>query len=402
MKNFSFKIIKRSKEKKFLRLGQIKTPNGIIHTPNFVPVATRAALRGILFPEAKKIGLEVAILNTYHLWVSGVYKVIHKFGGVHRFVNFRIPLMTDSGGFQVFSLGFSREHGVGKIADIFPEENKKKTKIKTNKISAQKNLVRITDSGVYFKEEKSGANLFLTPEKSIKIQKMIGADFIFAFDECTSPLNDYEYTKKALTRTHQWAIRSLKAFGKPKNQAMFGIIQGGAYKDLRKDSVKFISSLPFFGFGIGGSLGKSKEEMKEVLSWVIPDLIENKPRHLLGIGEIDDIFSAIEWGIDLMDCVVPTRWARHGTALTFSGRLNLENRKSLSDKSPIDIKCNCYVCQNYSKAYISHLIRSKEINGIILLTYHNLAWLLKLMKIIRQSIKEDSFLELKKMITRKY
>ena len=400
MQNFSFKIIKKSKESKFLRLGQIKTPNGLIHTPNFVPVATRAALRGILFPEAKKSGLEIAILNTYHLWVSGAYKIIYKFGGLHRFINFKIPLMTDSGGFQVFSLGFSREHGVGKIGDIFP--NEKVYDFKKHKTNPQKNLVKINDKGVYFKEEKSGKKLFLTPEKSIKIQKMLGADFIFAFDECTSPLNDYEYTKKALERTHKWAIRSLKAFGKPKNQAIFGIIQGGAYEDLRKESVEFISSLPFFGFGIGGSLGKSKQEMKEVLSWVIPDLIENKPRHLLGIGEIDDIFSAVEWGIDLMDCVVPTRWARHGTALTFSGRLNLESRKSFNDKSPIDSKCSCFVCKNYSRAYISHLIRSKEINGIILLTHHNLTWMLNLMKTIRKSIKTNSFIELKKKIIRNY
>jgi len=397
MKNFEFKIIKKSKESKFLRLGQIKTPNGIIHIPNFVPVATRAALRGMLFAEAKKSGLEIAILNTYHLWVSGAYKIIHKFGGLHRFINFKIPLMTDSGGFQVFSLGFSREHGVGKIADIFPEE--KSRDVRRPDYSG-KNLVKITDRGVYFKEERSGKKLFLTPEKSIKIQKMLGADFIFAFDECTSPLNDYEYTKKALERTHKWAIRSLKAFGKPKNQAIFGIIQGGAYKDLRKESVKFISSLPFFGFGIGGSLGKSKEEMKEVLSWVIPDLVENKPRHLLGIGEIDDIFSAVELGIDLMDCVMPTRWARHGTALTFQGRLNLENRKNLSDKSSIDAKCQCFVCKNYSRAYISHLVRSKEINGIILLTHHNLTWMFNLMKMIRKSIKNNSFMELKKKVIR--
>jgi len=400
MQNFSFKIIKKSKEAKFLRLGQIKTPHGIIHTPNFVPVATRAALRGMLFSDAQKNGLEIAIVNTYHLWVSDAYKVIYKFGGLHKFINFKIPLMTDSGGFQVFSLGFSREHGVGKIGDIFP--NEKSYNFKTHKLDPQKNLVKITGGGVYFKEEKSGANLYLTPEKSIKIQKMLGADFIFAFDECTSPLNDYEYTKKALARTHKWAIRSLLAFGHPKNQAMFGIVQGGAFEDLRKESAKFISSLPFFGFGIGGSLGKSKEEMKQVLGWTIPDLIEDKPRHLLGIGEIDDIFSAVEWGIDLMDCVVPTRWARHGTALTFSGRLNLENRKSLNDKSPIDPKCNCYVCKNYSKAYISHLLRSKEINGIILLTHHNLIWMFNLMKMIRQSIKTNSFFELKKTLLKKY
>jgi queuine tRNA-ribosyltransferase len=400
MKNFDFKIIKRSKEGKFLRLGQIRTPRGLIHTPNFVPVATRAALRGILFSEAKKIGLQVAILNTYHLWVSGVYKIIHKFGGLHHFINFKIPLMTDSGGFQVFSLGFSREHGVGKIADIFPEENNSSKSFP--KPSPQKNLVKITNKGVYFKEEKSGKKLFLSPEKSIKIQKMLGADFIFAFDECTSPLNDYEYTKRALSRTHQWAIRSLEAFGNSKSQVIFGIIQGGAFEDLRKESTKFISSLPFFGFGIGGSLGKSKEEMKKVLSWIVPDLPENKPRHLLGIGEVDDIFSAVEQGIDLMDCVVPTRWARHGAALTFSGRINLANRKSFKDKGPLDRQCSCFVCRNYSKSYLSYLLRAKEINGIILLTHHNLSWLFELMRRIRQSIRTNSFFTLKNQILRNY
>jgi queuine tRNA-ribosyltransferase/7-cyano-7-deazaguanine tRNA-ribosyltransferase len=400
MKKFDFKIIKKSKESEFLRLGRIKTPHGIIHTPNFVPVATRAALRGMLFPEAKKRGLEVAIVNTYHLWTTGAYQIIYKFGGLHRFINFKIPLMTDSGGFQVFSFGFSREHGIGKIGSIFTGE--KFLNDKNFSFDPKKNLVKITDEGVFFKEEKSGDKMYLTPEKSVEIQKMLGADLIFAFDECTSPLNDYAYTKRALERTNRWAVRSLRAFGENQNQAMFGIIQGGAFRDLRKESVKFISSLPFFGFGIGGPLGKSKDEMKEILNWVIPDLTEKKPRHLLGIGGIDDIFSAVELGVDLMDCVFPTRLARHGTGFTFSGRLNLENRKNLNDKSPIDVSCNCYVCKNYSRSYIAHLLRSKEVNGIILLTHHNLIWMFNLMKMIRQSIKTNSFLDLKKSVLKKY
>lgn len=404
---FSFRIIKKDKKTK-ARLGILKTPHGIIHTPNLAIVATKGAIRGTSFETAKKFGAEIFMINTFHLFLKDRYKTIGKFGGLHKFLNVNHPLMTDSGGFQVFSLGFGIEHGVGKVANIFPEENSKEIKINVSKNKKEtiyktkeginKNLVKIYDDGVEFISPYDGQKLFLSPETSIKVQKVLGADIIFAFDECTSPLNDYRYTKKAMERTHRWAIRCLEEFKGTKNQVLFGIVQGGEYEDLRKESANFINSLPFFGFGIGGSLGKNKKDIIKVLNWTIPFLDENKPRHLLGIGEVDDIFNSIELGIDLFDCVIPTRWARHGAAFTFKGRINLRSSKYLNDKKAIDPLCRCPVCKKHSRAYISHLLREKEIYGIMLLTEHNIFWILNLFKEIRKAIKENSFLEFKKKI----
>jgi queuine/archaeosine tRNA-ribosyltransferase len=342
------------------------------------------------------------------------------------------------------------EHGVGKIANIFPLE----TNIYVNpRSNPRKSAVKIFEDGVEFVSPYNGKKLFLSPELSIKIQKILKADIIFAFDECTSPLSSYEYTKQAMQRTHRWALRCLKEFYKTRmnadsnadkrrynfstrihtdsiyqnnrpnklpessnrifnqnsgnnlnlhrsasNQVMFGIVQGGEYEDLRKESAKFINSLPFFGFGIGGSLGKSKKDIIKVLKWTIPLLDENKPKHLLGIGEIDDIFNSIEQGIDLFDCVIPTRWARHGAGFTFKGRINLKSSKYLKDKKPIDLKCLCNVCKNFSRSYINHLLKEKEVYGIMLLTEHNIFWILNLFKKIRKAIKENKLLYLKRKI----
>ncbi len=385
--NFSFKVIKKDKASK-ARLGILKTPHGILHTPNLAIVGTKGAIRGISFELAKKFGAEIFMINTFHLFRNEKYKIIKKFGGLHKFLNINFPLMTDSGGFQVFSLGFGMEQGIGKVADIFPEETK--MEIKTKK--GNKNLVKIYEDGVHFIDPYNGKKLFLSPEISIKTQKDLGADIIFAFDECTSPLANYEYTKQAMKRTHRWAERCLQTFGKPKNQVLFGIVQGGEYEDLRKESAQFINSLSFFGYGIGGSFGKDMS----VLNWTLPFLDENKPRHLLGIGEIDDILNSIELGIDLFDCVIPTRWARHGTGFTWKGRINLKTSKYLSDKKPIDPQCQCPVCQKHSRAYISHLLREKEIYGIILLTTHNIFWILNFFKEIKKAIRENRFLEFKK------
>ncbi len=391
---FCFKIIKKDKEEK-ARLGILKTPHGIIHTPAFSPVATKGALRGINFEKTKSLGIEVLMINTFHLYINDRYKIVKKFGGLHKFLNFNLPLMTDSGGFQVFSLGFALEHGVGKIATIFPER-------KLFKKKREKSLIKIFNEGVEFNSPINGKKIFLSPEKSIKVQKILGADIVFTFDECTSPLSSYEYTKKALLRTHLWAERCLKEFSKTKtNQSLFGIVQGGEYKDLREESAKFISSLPFFGFGIGGSLGKSKKDMLNVLSWTIPLLPEEKPKHLLGIGEIEDLFGAIEKGVDLFDCVIPTRLARHNTAITSGGKIVVKNSKYLKDKSPLDKNCPCNVCKKYSRAYLCHLTKEKEINGILLLAEHNLFWILNLMKKIRESIKEGYFKKLKRNVLRK-
>ncbi|BCX15657.1 MAG: tRNA-guanine(34) transglycosylase [Candidatus Parcubacteria bacterium] len=419
---FKFKILKKDKTTK-ARLGIFKTPHGLIKTPNLAIVATKGGIRGLSFEQAKKFGAEIFMINTFHFFRQEKYKIIKKFGSLHKFLNINYPLMTDSGGFQVFSLGFGMEHGVGKVADIFPEEMKNSAELTRNyaenkkngiytennigvnprdknpRLSAlKKNLVRIYDDGVEFIDPYNGQKLFLSPKISIKVQKILGADIIFAFDECTSPLSDYKYTKEALKRTHKWAIKCLDEFGKTKNQVLFGIVQGGEYEDLRKESAQFINSLPFFGFGIGGSLGKSKKDIIKVLSWALPYLDYKKPRHLLGIGEIDDILNSIEQGIDLFDCVIPTRWARHGTGFSFNGRINLKASKYLTDKKPIDPKCKCNICRKYSRAYICHLLREKEIYGIILLTEHNVFWILNLFKEIRKSIKENRFSNFKKTI----
>lgn len=398
---FSFQILKKDKRTK-ARLGILKTPHGNLSTPNLAIVATKGAIRGLSFEKAINFGAEIFMINTFHFFHNERYKIVKKFGGLHKFLNINKPLMTDSGGFQVFSLGFGLEHGVGKIADIFPEETKNLDLANyKSKNFKNKSLVKIFEDGVEFISPYDGKRLFLSPEISIKIQKILGADIIFAFDECTSPLSGYEYTKEALKRTHNWAIKCLETFGKTKKQVMFGIVQGGEYEDLRKESAKFINSLPFFGFGIGGSLGKSKKDMLKVLEWTIPFLDENKPRHLLGIGEIDDIFESIERGIDLFDCVIPTRWARHGAGFSFQGRINLKSSKYLNDKKPIDPKCQCNVCQNYSRAYVCHLLKEKEIYGIMLLVEHNIFWIMNLFKEIRKSIKENRFLEFKKSVLKR-
>jgi queuine tRNA-ribosyltransferase/7-cyano-7-deazaguanine tRNA-ribosyltransferase len=394
---FSFKIIKKDKNTK-ARLGILKTPHGIIHTPNIAIVATKGSIRGISFDLAKKFGSEIFMINTFHFFHNDRYKIVDKFGGLHKFLNINYPLMTDSGGFQVFSLGFGMEHGVGKVADIFPLEARNQNQSLEVAHPKGKSLVKIYEEGVEFISPYDGKKLFLSPELSIKIQKILKADIIFAFDECTSPLSSYEYTKQAMKRTHRWALRCLEEFKGAKNQVMFGIVQGGEYEDLRKESAQFINSLPFFGFGIGGSLGKSKKDIIKVLNWTIPLLDENKPRHLLGIGEIDDIFNAIEQGIDLFDCIIPTRWARHGTGFTYKGRINLKSSKYITDKKPIDPECKCNVCQKYSRAYICHLLKEKEIYGIILLTEHNVFWILNLFKEIRKALKNDQFQQLKKRL----
>jgi queuine tRNA-ribosyltransferase len=467
-KMFSFKIIKKDKNTR-ARLGILKTPHGIIHTPNIAIVATKGSIRGISFDLAKKFGGEIFMINTFHFFHNDRYKIVEKFGGLHKFLNINYPLMTDSGGFQVFSLGFGLEHGVGKVADIFPLETRINADLNADKRGLNKNrksLVKIFEEGVEFVSPYDGKKLFLSPELSIKIQKILKADIIFAFDECTSPLSSYEYTKQAMKRTHRWALKCLKEFYKTRinadlkrinadsiypnkrpnqlpessdrimiptrikrpnkfypnkepnknlefgpdsgsnlsplnsvsDQVIFGIVQGGEYEDLRKESAKFINSLPFFGFGIGGSLGKSKKDIIKVLNWTIPLLNENKPRHLLGIGEVDDIFHSIEQGIDLFDCIIPTRWARHGTAFTYKGRINLKSSKYITDKKPIDPECRCNVCRKYSRAYICHLLKENEIYGIMLLTEHNVFWVLNLFKEIRKAIKENKFLDLKRKI----
>ncbi len=376
-----FKIIKKSKNSR-ARLGILKTSCGEIETPAFVPVATNAVVKTLESNEALEAKSQILIANTFHLHLRPGEKAIKNSGGLHKFMNWPKPLMTDSGGFQVFSLGFGRDLQVGKVLKFFPEAKNKNSEIKKGD---QPKFLKITERGVYFNSPLDGAKLFLGPDESIKIQESLGADIIFAFDECTPPLADYEYARSALKRTHQWAKICISA--KKTKQALFGIIQGSKFKDLRIESAKFIDSLGFEGYGIGGDLGTSKKTILQILNWVLPNLNPEKPRHLLGIGHPEDMEMAIKSGIDTYDCIAPTHYARHGTAFVSSGKLNLEKSLFLKDKNPLDKKCSCRVCQTYSRSYIAHLVKAKEITGLKLLTFHNLHYFNSLAESIRQKIK---------------
>jgi len=371
-----FKVLKKSKKSE-ARLGLVETKHGVIHTPAFFPVATKATVKTLTPEDIKEIGFEAILANTYHLYLQPGHKLVKKIGGLYKFINWSGPIATDSGGFQVFSLGFGLKDKVGKVLKEGDKENKGQTA----------RLARIDEEGVTFTSHLDGSKHRFTPESSIKIQEDLGADIIFTFDECTSPLADYVYTKRAMERTHRWAERCLKA-KKRKDQFLFGIVQGGLFKDLRIESAKYIAQLPFDGFGVGGSFGKG--EMKKTLDWIIPHLPENKPRHLLGIGYLDDIKEAVKRGIDLFDCVYPTRLARHGTFLTSQGELNILKSSNKEDKKPVMKNCDCYVCQNYSRAYCQHLFKAKEILGPRLATYHNLWFISRFMKKIRKDIKNGN------------
>lgn len=379
-------------------MGKITTNHGSFKTPVFIPVATSATLRALDNKDIQDLGTEVILANTYHLHLRPGDQLIKRQGGLHKFMNWNRPIVTDSGGFQAFSLGFAIEHNVGKIADNYLDFSNKKISLPT-----KKKFAHVDETGVSFRDPIHGHKLKLTPKTSMEIQSNLGSDIVFAFDECTSPLSNKKYTTEALKRTHKWAKQCLKYHNK--KQAIFGIVQGGAYKDLRIKSAKFISNLPFSGFGIGGSLGKSKQDMLKILNWTIPLLPKNKSRHLLGIGAVEDLFSSIERGIDMFDCVAPTRWARRGHIYISpqSGgtkknkfRLNIENKKYQHDKNPIDKTCNCYACKNHSRAYLRHLFKSSELTYFRLASIHNLNLILRLTENIRQSIKENTFKKLKK------
>ena len=370
-----FTILKESQHSR-ARAGVLETPHGVVLTPALVPVATQAAVKALTPEEAASAGAQILIANTYHMHLRPGEVIIKRAGGLNAFMNWPHPLMTDSGGFQVFSLGFGEDHGVGKVLSA------KRKKI----ISAgdQPKKLKITDEGVVFRSSIDGREIFLDPKKSIRIQESLGADIMFAFDECTSPLANYEYVKKSLERTHRWIKASLGA--RRTNQALFGIVQGSHFKDLRARSAKFANSLDFDGFGIGGDLGIGKEVTKKILSWTIPLLDKRKPRHLLGIGRLDDLAPIIRGGTDTFDCIVPTRYARHGIAFTHSGKLNFRQAKFLTDKNPLDKTCACRVCASYRRNYISHLIRAGEISALSMLTFHNLFYYHAVIAKIRKNI----------------
>jgi tRNA-guanine transglycosylase len=375
-----FKILKKSKISN-ARLGFLETKHGVLETPCLVPVATQAVVKTLASEEVLQTKSQILICNTFHLHERPGEKIVEKAGKLHKFMNWPKPLMTDSGGFQVFSLGFGKDFAIGKIL--------KSKNIAEVKHGQQPKTIKITQDGVFFRSLINGDELFLGPEESIKIQEKLGADIIFAFDECTSPNADFEYTKKSLEKTHKWAIICLRA--KKSDQALFGIVQGGKFEDLRKESAKFIGKLDFNGFGIGGEFGKDKNKMQEMIGWVVENLPEKKPRHLLGVGYLEDIEKIIKSGIDTFDCTVPTHYARRGIAFTSEGKLDMSKEKFLKNNEPLDRGCVCNVCLNYKKNYICHLLRAKEITAMKFLTLHNLYFFNNYIEEIRQKIKDNKF-----------
>ncbi len=405
----SFSITKKSKKSR-ARLGVIKTPHRKIQTPAFINVATQATIKALLTKDLYNAGTQAIICNTFHLHLKPGEGVVEKNGGIHKFMQWKNPIMTDSGGFQVFSLGFGRDYGTGKI--LKQDTNIRTYSNDTNKYENKvikhgekpKNIL-ITKRGVWFRSPVDNRKLFIGPEESIHIQQKLGADIIFAFDECNSPLADYEYNKKSLERTHDWAKICLQtnSSNKHNRQALFGIVQGGKYKDLRIQSAKFIGSLPFDGFGIGGEFGNSKKIMGQMLSWVTRELPEEKPRHLLGIGQLEDIPIIIKEGVDTFDCTVPTHYARNGYVfisqkskikrekrdLTKHEKVDLSRARYLNDLKPLDENCNCFVCKTYTRSYLSHLIKAREISGMSLLTFHNIHFFNKFVETIRNKIRKN-------------
>lgn len=375
-----FSVLKNSKKSK-ARLGILKTSHGEVQTPAFVGVATNAAVKALRSDEIEATKMQILISNTYHLHLSPGEKVVKNSGGLHKFMNWPKPMMTDSGGFQVFSLGFGRDLGVGKVTK-FP------TKLeRAIEKGHQPTSLRITNEGVRFRSPLNGKELFLGPRESIAIQEKLGADIIFAFDECTPPRVTHEYMKNSLNRTHAWAKQCLDA--KKSKQALYGIVQGSSYEDLRKESARAINALEgFAGFGIGGDLGDSKTGTRTILRWTLPLLDARKPRHLLGIGHIEDIENIVKGGVDTFDCTVPTHYARRGVAFTSRGRVSFKDVKLFKDKGPVDRACKCFVCEKYQRGYIAHLIRANEITGGALLTFHNLFFFNTYLENVREKIKK--------------
>ncbi|MEI6716596.1 MAG: tRNA guanosine(34) transglycosylase Tgt [Candidatus Saccharibacteria bacterium] len=393
MNKFSFST-QAKLENTLARAGTITTPHGKINTPAFITVGTAATVKALTPEQVKSTGAQAVLANTYHLHLRPGEEVVAEAGGLNSFMNWPGPSFTDSGGFQVFSLGAAFGKEISKIA-TGQEQDDTHPDIRSS--HAQKAI--IDDEGVSFSSHLDGSPLRLTPEISMGIQHKLAADIIFAFDECTSPQASYEYQKQALERTTAWAKRCVKSHNELKKTdknyiALFGVVQGGRHEDLRRQSARELVELDLDGFGIGGSF--NKDDMASAVAWVCEELPENKPRHLLGIGEPIDLFNGVENGIDTFDCVSPTRVARNGAVYTKNGRVNLTNAKYAKDFSPIDTDCKCYTCQNFTRAYLSHLSRSAEMLGATLLSIHNLFFITSLVDRIRESILDESFFELKK------
>lgn len=351
------------------RYGTLKTNYGTFETPIFMPVGTQATVKTLSPEELYNINSAVILSNTYHLWLRPGEDIVDKAGGLHKFMNYNGPILTDSGGFQVFSLAKKKD---------------------------------ILEEGVYFNSHIDGKRIFLSPEKSIEIQNKLDSDIAMCFDECPPYPVTYEYMKNSVERTLRWAKRCKEAH-KNDRQSMFGIVQGGEFTDLREYSCKKTVKLDFDGYSIGGtSVGEGKDVMYKMIDDGIRYLPTDKPRYLMGVGEPVDIFEGVERGIDMFDCVLPTRLARHGHAFTLDGKINLRNAKYKEDFSPVDENCDCYCCKNYTKSYVRHLLVANETLGQRLLSIHNLRFLIKIMENIRESIKEDKFLEYKREFISRY
>jgi queuine tRNA-ribosyltransferase len=356
MKNSDFKFDLIAQEHR-ARAGVFHTPHGDIPTPIFAPVGTQATVKAVTPRELEELGASLVLSNTYHLFLRPGAELVAEMGGLHSFMNWPHPILTDSGGYQVFSLAATR---------------------------------KIDEDGVTFKSHIDGSTQRLTPEKSIEVQEKLGADIIMAFDECAPPY-DRQYNEIAMNRTHAWAERCCRAKSRP-DQALFGIVQGGVFPDLREKSAQFLAGIDFPGYAIGGlSVGETKQESNAVMELVDPILPETKPRYLMGVGSPEDLINGILRGVDIFDCVLPTRLARHQAAMTFNGRLNLLNAIHAHDPRPIDENCQCYTCQNFSRAYLRHLIVAKEMLAATLVSIHNINTLLELVRQARQAILEQHF-----------
>ena len=345
------------------RTGILHTPHGDVETPMFMPVGTQATVKFVSPEELKDLGSGVVLANTYHLWLRPGEDIVDQAGGVQKFMNYKGPMLTDSGGFQVFSLADQR---------------------------------KITEEGVTFKNSLNGDTLFLSPEKSIQIQNKIGADIIMSFDECIPYPATREYVEKSTERTLRWALRGKQAHSRPEEQALFGIVQGGDYADLRKYCAEKLIEMDFPGYAIGGtSVGEDKETMYRMVKWASDALPFDKPRYLMGVGAVNDLLEAVSRNVDMCDCVLPTRIARHGTLMTSEGRISIRKAIYKNDFTPLDPECDCYTCRNYTKAYLNHLQRTNEGFGTRLMSIHNLRFLVKLMEDARKAIKEDCFNDFK-------
>ncbi len=410
-KIFNFEIVKKSSEAPLARAGVIHTPHGDIKTPAFITVGTKATVKS-LTPEQVRdyVGAEAVLANTYHLYLEPGDELVAKHGGFAKMMGWNGPTFTDSGGFQVFSLGQAMGHGVSKIAtskeisELETQDISKREKKETT--NAHEKLAVIDDEGVTFKSIIDGSEHRFTPERSMQIQHNLGADMFFAFDECTSPLAPKEYQLKAIDRTHSWAERSLREHKRlgvsqatGEMQALFGVVQGGAYEDLRKESARILGAMDFDGYGIGGSF--TKEDMGTAVRWVNEILPEGKPRHLLGIGEPLDILLGIENGIDTFDCVAPTRIARNGGLYTLDGRINIFNAKYKEDMTPVSDEPTWYTHQ-YTKSYLAHLFRSDEMTGATIASLHNLKFITTLVENARQALIEGNFLKFKNNFIERY